>query len=157
MGLIHKVFNIECYPQIPLKAYTKENIFKLFLLDVRILGAMLELSYESLMNQDYGIAKGFFAENFVACELKVLNNKNLYSWKESKSEVEFLFDSGKYGITPVEVKSGTRTKAKSLKSYIDRYSPEKTVKLVGKVGGSNNRMIVIPLYYAEKLNEILGI
>jgi hypothetical protein len=32
-------------------------------------------------------------------------------------------------IVPVEAKSGTRTRAKSLASYIDRYKPAKTVKL----------------------------
>jgi len=58
-------------------------------------------------------------------------------------------------IIPVEVKSGGRTKAKSLKSYIERYSPERTVKLVGKVGGSDRKNLVLPLYYAGKLNEIL--
>lgn len=34
-------------------------------------------------------------------------------------------------IVPVEVKSGTRTRAKSLASYITRYRPEKAIKLAG--------------------------
>ena len=130
-------------------------MFKLFIFDVGMLGAMLELSYNDLLDQDYGMIKGFFAENFVACELKALGHGSLYSWAESKSEIEFLYVTGESEIIPVEVKSGRRTKAKSLKSYMERYSPEKTVKLVGKVGGSDKKNLVLPLYYAGKLNEIL--
>ena len=154
-GLIYKLFNVECRPQIPLKAFTKENIFKLFLFDVGMLGAMLEISYKNLMDQDYGITKGFFAENFVACEFKAMGHGNLYSWAESKSEIEFLYVSGESEIVPVEVKSGRRTKAKSLKNYIERYSPVRTVKLVGKVGGSDKKNLVLPLYYAAKLDSLI--
>lgn len=56
---------------------------------------------------------------------------------------------------PMEVESGWRPKAKSLKSYIERYLPERTVKLVGKAGGSDRKSLVLPLYYAGKLNDIL--
>jgi hypothetical protein len=49
------------------------------------------------------------------------------------------------------VKSGKGTKSKSLKSYIDRYAPQKTIKLVGKVGGNDPKQIVMPLYYAAKV------
>jgi len=154
-GLIYKVFNVECRPQIPLKAFAKENFFKLFLFDIGMLGAMLELSYNNLMDQDYGMTKGFFAENFVACEFKTLGHGNLYSWAESKSEIEFLYVTGESKIIPVEVKSGRRTKAKSLKSYIERYSPERTAKLVGKAGGSDKKDLVLPLYYAGKLSNIV--
>ena len=154
-GLIYKVFCVECRPQIPVKAFTKENFFKLFLFDVGMLGAMLELSYTSLMDHSYGITKGFFAENFVACELKALGHENLYSWNESKSEIEFLYVTDESKIIPLEVKSGKRTKAKSLDSYVERYSPEKTIKLVGKVGGSDKKRLVLPLYYAGRLGDIL--
>ena len=58
-------------------------------------------------------------------------------------------------IIPIEVKSGKRTQAKSLKSYIERYNPEKTVKLVGKLGGMDKNNIVLPLYYVSKLHQIL--
>jgi len=155
-GLIHKVFNVECRPQIPLKAFTKENIFKLFMFDIGMLGSMLEISYSNIKNQDYGITKGFFAENFIACEFKAMGYENLYSWAESKSEIEFLYVGTESEIVPVEVKSGRRTKAKSLKNYIERYSPERTVKLVGKVGGSDKKNLVVPLYYATKLNDIFN-
>ncbi|MCP4298581.1 MAG: ATP-binding protein [Proteobacteria bacterium] len=154
-GLVYKVHLIESQPRIPLKSYIKENFFKLFLFDVGILGAMLELPYDNLLNQDYGISKGYFAENFVVCEFKSTLNKSLYSWVTSKAEIEFLYVGKNSDIYPLEVKSGQRTKAKSLQSYIDRYQPGKTIKLVGKVGGSDIKNLVLPLYYSSKLKELL--
>jgi hypothetical protein len=150
-SLIHKVHLIESRPQIPLSSYVKENKFKLFLLDVGLLGAMLELSYHDFIHQQYGMMKGFFAENFVACELKAMGKPNLYSWTQSKSEIEFIYTSKASEIIPIEVKSGKRTKSKSLKSYIDRYAPQMTIKLVGKVGGNHPKQIVLPLYYVAKI------
>ncbi|KPA18612.1 ATPase AAA [Candidatus Magnetomorum sp. HK-1] len=150
-SLIHKVYLIESRPQIPLSSYIKENKFKIFLFDVGLLGAMLELSYYDFIHQQYGMMKGFFAENFVACELKAMGMSNLYSWTQSKSEIEFIYSSKTSEIIPIEVKSGKRTKSKSLKSYINRHSPQKTIKLVGKVGGYHPNQIVLPLYYATKI------
>ncbi len=155
-GLIYRVYSIENRPMVPLKALAKENRFKLFLFDVGLLGAMLELPYESLVDQDYGTVKGFFAENYVACELRASGMENLYSWTQSKSEVEFLFTAKNAEIYPLEVKSGKRTKAKSLQSFFDRYTPKKSIKLVGKAGGSDTTNLVLPVYYAGKLDAILG-
>jgi hypothetical protein len=149
--LIQKVYLIESRPQIPLSAYIKDNKFKMFLFDVGLLGAMLELTYHDFIHQQYGMIKGFFAENFVACELKAMGMSNLYSWAQSKSEIEFIYVSKTSEIIPIEVKSGKRTKSKSLKSYIDRYAPQTTIKLVGKVGGNDPKQIVMPLYYAAKI------
>ena len=153
--LVYKVFPIECKPQIPLKAFHKENFFKLFLFDVGMLAAILDLTYHDLRDQAYGITKGFFAENFVVCELKANGYETLFSWSQSKSEIEFLYVSPESDIIPIEVKSGKRTKAKSLKSYIDRYAPRKTIKFVGKVGGTDPKNIVLPLYYSGKLKTII--
>ena len=41
--------------------------------DIGMLGAMLDLSYNDSLDQDYGMIKGFFAENFVACELTLVH------------------------------------------------------------------------------------
>ncbi len=155
-GLVHKIFCIESRPRIPLKTFIRENRFKLNLFDVGLLGCMLELTHTDLTKQDFGIAKGAFAENFVACELRAMGVETLYSWRERSSEIEFLDVAPDSEIIPVEVKSGRRTKAKSLKGNIDRYTPVRTFKLVGKVGGTNDKHLLPPLYFAGKPNEILG-
>jgi len=69
----------------------------------------------------------------------------------------FFFDRTQAGeIIPIEVKSGTRTRAKSLKFYSERYNPSKTIKLIGSVGGNNEDKtnLVWPLYYAQFLTKV---
>ena len=58
-------------------------------------------------------------------------------------------------MVPVEVKSGSRTQARSLRSYIDRYAPSRAVKLVGGVGGGFGEPIETwPLYDAQFLGDL---
>ena len=53
-GLIIKI-NICNRAEVPLKAFCKNNIFKLFIFDIGLLGAMLELPVQSILKQDYGM------------------------------------------------------------------------------------------------------
>ncbi len=107
---------------LPFSAYTKENIFKLYLFDVGMLGALSDLPPKTILDYDYGTYKGFFAENFVAQEFKTAGVDSLYSWNEKTAEMEFLREvDGK--IIPVEIKSGWRTQTKSLKVFLERYHP----------------------------------
>ena len=90
-------------------------------------------------------------ENFAAMELLNSFDSQLYSWTERNSEIEFLIIKDN-NIFPVEVKSGTRTKAKSLQQYIIKYYPEKAFLLSGKnFSNANKTKIHIPLYYAGEL------
>ncbi len=135
--------------EIPLESFTKSNIFKLFVFDTGLLGAMLDLPVQAIETEEYGITKGFFAENFVAQEFKAAGVDKLYSWEENSSEIEFLrVMNGK--IVPVEVKSGRRTKAKSLGQFISRYNPETAIKISGRNLEVHEDNIIknFPLYMA---------
>lgn len=153
-GLVYKVPICE-KAQLPLKSFTKANIFKLYIFDVGLLGCMLGLDPHTIMAQDYGLVKGFFAENFVASELTASGEKNLYSWSERESEMEFVLDiDGK--IIPVEVKSGIRTKAQSLRQYLIKYKPELAVMVSGQPLNFDKRPVLrCPLYYSGRLVRIL--
>lgn len=149
-GLVYKVPICE-KSQIPFKSFTKANIFKLYVFDIGLLGCMLDLDPHTIMSQDYGLIKGFFAENFVASELTSNGEKNLYSWSERESEIEFLLDINGI-VIPVEVKSGIRTKAQSLRQYLIKYNPELAVMLSGKPLDLQKRPVLsYPLYYTGKL------
>jgi predicted AAA+ superfamily ATPase len=153
-GLAFKV-HICPKAELPLKAFTKQNIFKMFVFDVGLLGCMLELTPGTMVLQDYGQTKGFFAENFVACELFAAGETNLYSWSGRNSEIEFLKDCGGE-IVPIEVKSGIRTKAKSLRVYMERYEPRVAIKITANPlcigeGALKN----VPLYCAGRLPKYL--
>ena len=136
-----------------MKKLRRESIFKLFFFDLGMLGHMLELDYRQQQEQKT-LFKGFIAENFVQNELLVCGIRPTYSWHEGKSEIEFLYKTRAGAIVPVEVKSGKRTRAKSLAVYKGKYHPERTVKLAGVVGATDNTDLVWPLYYARFLTTL---
>jgi uncharacterized protein len=137
--------------QIPLKAFCKENIFKLYINDIGLLGTLLDLPPSAVLFDHYGFNKGFFMENFVAQELKSVAQTQLYGWAHRNSEIEFLTIKGNH-IIPVEVKSGLRTKAKSLQQYIIKYNPLQALVLSKKnFSNKNRKKINIPLYFAGKI------
>ena len=109
---------------------------------------MLDLQVEAVLRDDYGIAKGFFAENFVAQEL-IARGNNLYSWTERNAEIEFLL-MDKADIVPLEVKAGSRTQVKSLQQYIQKYSPANAIILSNKPfhNKEGKEQHYIPLYLA---------
>lgn len=59
------------------------------------------------------------------------------------SEIEFLFKHESGAIFPIEVKSGKRTRAKSLAVYVQRYQPEKTIMLVGSQGSIEDPNVLV--------------
>ena len=149
-GLINKV-NISNRAELPLKAFSKENAFKLYLFDIGLLGAMLELTPSLILLGNYAITKGFFIENFAITEIKSISTKELYSWNERNSEIEIITDNNS-SILPIEIKSGLRTKAKSLQQFILKYAPEKAYILSEKMFSTQKQLKEnIPLYYIAKL------
>ena len=151
--LVSKCYVLDCRPAAPLQGLIRENIFKLYFLDVGLLGCRLELDYADQVAQEFSY-KGFIAENFVQNELLARGMPTSYSWSEGRSEIEFLYRTGRGDIVPVEVKSGTRTRARSLRAYRERYRPERTLKLIGGAGGGDLQDLVWPLYYARFLAEL---
>lgn len=157
--LVSKSHPIESKPTSPLSALAKENIFKLFLFDIGLLGHLLGLTYQEHRTQGFNY-KGYIAENFVQNELIVMQSSAehlvTYSWEYARSEIEFLYKTNAGDILPIEVKSGKRTRAKSLSVYVDHYSPSKTIKLIGSTGAIDNQeALVLPLYYATKIPQLV--
>ena len=153
--LILRSFVIDL-PEQPLKAHLKESLFKLYLLDVGLLGALMDLPMVNILSQDYGTFKGFYAENFVAQELRAQGLYPFYNWVRNTSEVEFILSSQVSGnVLPLEVKSGFSQKSKSLSVYREKYAPNQAVKLSAHAyraarGGQteSKKLINLPLYMA---------
>ena len=136
---------------LPFPAYMKENTFKLFCFDVGILGALSMLPPKNIIDYDYGTYKGYFAENFVAQELKFSGAENICSWRERRAEVEFLKEENGT-VYPIEVKSGWVTQAKSLKVFSQKYRPPyRTIMSARNISvDTRNRSHHYPLYLAAK-------
>lgn len=154
--LVSKCHPIECQPTSPLPALAKDNYFKLFFFDIGLLGHMLSITYQEHQEQRFSY-KGYISENFVQNELIAHDHKPTYSWEYARAKIEFVIKAQNGDIIPVEVKSGKRTRAKSLASYVQRYQPIKTLKLIGSTGSLDDpKALVAPLYYAGKIEELIG-
>lgn len=153
-GLALKV-NSNLHPSTPVMAGAKESSFKLFLFDVGLLGAIINLNPESIMRYDYGSYKGYFAENFVLQELYSYGLNKIVTWSGKTSEIEFVLEING-NIIPVEVKAGINTKAKSLLAFINKYRPVYSVKFTGNKFGCDMRKRIFnyPLYMILKFPEL---
>ncbi|WP_341238242.1 AAA family ATPase [uncultured Limnobacter sp.] len=155
--LVLKNYPIEGMPRSPLAAYQKENYFKLFLFDIGLLNNMLGISLKEIKQQGFEY-KGYLAENFVQQELAAQGLEPSYSWFDARAEIEFILSDSEGNVIPVEVKSGKRTRAKSLQSYITKCQPLKTFKLTATQGSSplEQQHIVLPLYYSGHLAYLVN-
>ena len=132
---------------------------KLFLFDVGLLNHMLGSNYREIKQQNYELSvynyRGYVAENFVQQELTAIGVDPSYSWNDARAEIEFILATDEGDIVPVEVKSGKRTRAKSLASYAEKCTPSKTFKLTGTQGSSalEQTNIVMPLYFTQYLPQ----
>ena len=123
-GLIYKVPLIST-PKIPLSAYADLQAFKIYLLDVGLLGAMSNLSAKTILHNHelFQEFRGAITENYVAQEL-VHSQYSLFYWtSEGKAEIDFIIEQDD-SIYPIEVKSGNSSKKKSLRVYGDMYHPK---------------------------------
>jgi hypothetical protein len=118
-GLIYRI-QIVNQGLSPLFAFTKESFFKLYLFDVGILNALSGLSPAEILNYDFGTFKGYLLENFVLGQLIKLFGKNIFTWTEGTSEVDFIREIEGVNV-PIEVKAGINLKAKNLTQFISKY------------------------------------
>ena len=133
--------------EIPLKVYTQDNTFKLYLSDIGILTSLLEIEFSEILLNENFMFKGAIVENYVA-QAFIANNISLYYWNSgNKAEVDFLLYN-KDGIIPVEVKAGNNTQSKSLNIYREKYNPKYSIRISTKNFGFTNGIKSIPLYAA---------
>ena len=145
---------IRSQPTVPLAALCKENDFKLYLFDVGILGHLLGLRYADHKNQAMNY-KGFVAENFFLTEYRSRIGYPIYNWMLRGAEIEFLHRDGSGTVVPIEVKSGKRTRARSLDSYITRYRPPHAAKFANVHSATRSGVVSTwPLYDVQFLRDL---
>lgn len=123
-GLAYKVQRVNA-PRLPFKFYEDLNAFKLFMLDVGLMGAMAETSAESMLVGDnvFSEYKGAFTELFVFTQLKSRHFSLYYHTVESSTiEIDFL-TQWHDRVIPIEVKAEVNVKEKSLHTFINN-NPE---------------------------------
>ncbi len=153
-GLINIVYNISL-PKLPLAGYTDNSKFKIYMHDTGLLGAILNLSSNVILDptelfQEYN---GAFTENFVAMELIAGGYDKLFYWtSKSEAEVDFIIQK-ENKIYPVEVKSGLNRNIKSLRSYAEKYDPDLIYRLSPRNFIQSEIFINIPLYAINYLKQ----
>ena len=153
-GLVYKINKVET-PKIPLKMHFKEDYFKLYMLDIGLLGAQAEIKPADILTNGADIVddmNGALDEQFVCQELKAAGVSPLFYWgrEGSTAEIDFI-TQGSGEIIPVEVKSAKHTKSQSLKVYMQENKPSRAVRTSLKNYGvmQNNfegYLYSVPLY-----------
>ena len=157
-GLVHKIQRVTV-PNSPLKAYEDLKAFKLFMLDVGLLSCMVRLNQSVLLNGNelFKEFKGALTEQYVLQQFITLNKLNTYYWTNHRgsAEINFLIDSGEK-IVPVEVKAEKNLKAKSLKSYCEKFAPSISVRTAMIDYKREDWLINMPLWAIEVLQNELN-
>lgn len=150
-GLIYQVHKIT-KPGLPIGAYAALDAFKLFVLDVGLLGALSGLEAKTILGK-YEIFqefKGAIAEQYVLQQFKTIDDMPIYYWtnETSRSEVDFVIQR-ESKVIPVEVKAATNLKARSLKIYMEQFKPELAIRTSLADYKKTENLVDIPLYAIE--------
>ncbi len=154
-GLIHKAYHTDT-PKIPLNAYIHHDIFKIYLSDTGLLGAMANLSAKAIIYGDevFQEFKGALIENYVAQSLVQQGYETIYWTSSGQAEIDFVI-SLQDKAYPLEVKSGISSKKKSLLTYIQKYQPSFGIRVSPMNLKLNGAILNCPLYFIEKLPALL--
>lgn len=152
-GLVHKVSRVNA-AGIPLKAYVDLKAFKLFIVDVGLLGCMAGLRQRTLLDGDdlFVEFKGALTEQYVCQQLKTIEDLGVYYYTNDRGscEIDFVVDTGEQ-IVPIEVKAEINLRAKSLKTYRERFEPELSVRTSMADYKKEDWLLNLPLYTIENI------
>lgn len=154
-GLVHKVSRVNA-AGIQLKAYEDLKAFKLFIVDVGLLSCMTGLRQRTLLdgNDLFNEFKGALTEQYVCQQLKTIDDLGVYYYTNDRGscEVDFIIDTGEQ-IVPVEVKAEVNLKAKSLKTYREKFNPEISVRTSMADYKKEAWLVNLPLYAVEEISK----
>ena len=155
-GLVHKISRVNA-AGMPLKAYEDLKAFKLFVLDIGLLGCMSGLHQQTLLdgNELFVEFKGALTEQYVCQQLENLDDLAIYYYTNDKGscEVDFVVDTGEQ-IIPIEVKAEVNLKAKSLKVYHEKFNPKISVRTSMADYKEDDWLINLPLYAIDNIAEL---
>lgn len=154
-GLVYKVCRVSS-TQMPLKFYEDSNAFKLFIVDIGLMGAMANTPAEAVIvdNSIFKEYKGAFTELYVQNEMRAAGITIYYHTPDnSVIEVDFLIQKG-CEIVPIEVKAEQNLRSKSLKTFINNHPELKGVRLSMSGKSDEGWMINLPLYHF--IDELTG-
>ncbi len=154
-GLIHKINRVS-KPALPLKAYEDMGAFKLYLLDIGLLGAMANLDVKTLLdgNLIFSEFKGALTEQYVLQQLVTDAEISIFYWSSEKSDGEIdLLIQYKNEIVPIEVKAAENLQAKSLRAFAEKNKSKMAIRTSMSDFREETWLTNLPLY---AINELTG-
>lgn len=137
-----------------LKAYEDLKAFKLFIVDVGLFGCMTGLRQNTLLDGDdlFVEFKGTLSEQYVCQQLKTIEDLSIYYYTNDRGscEIDFVVDTDEQ-ILSIEVKAEINLRAKSLKTYGDRFEPELSVRTSTANYRKEDWLLNLPLYAIENI------
>lgn len=151
-GLIYKVYNVKA-PRLPLASYEDRAAFKIFVLDVGLLGAMSNLKATTIVdgNSIFTEFKGALTEQYVLQQLVLRYEPYYYAKSNSTQEIDFLLQDEEDEIVPLEVKAETNVKAKSLRQFVADNRSKKAYRISMNDYQQEDRVTNVPLYAVNGL------
>ena len=155
-GLVHKVSRVNT-AGIPLRVYEDLKAFKLFIVDVGLLGCMARLHQRTLLDGNglFVEFKGALTEQYVCQQLKTIEDLDVYYYTNDRGscEVDFVVDTGGM-IVPIEVNAEVNLRAKSLKTYQEKFSPEISIRTSMADYKKEEWLVNLPLYAIDQITQI---
>lgn len=148
-GLIYKVNRVSKL-SMPLKFYEEFGSFKLYVLDLGLLGALTEAPADQVLigNNIFAEYKGAFTEQYVAQQLVAQGIKSYYyTNKNSTNEIDFVIQTEKIHL--IEVKAEENLKSKSLKAVLEEYEELEGWRFSMSPYRKLTRITNVPLYLIE--------
>ena len=142
---------------LPLESGVKENYFKMVFLDIGLLHAVNGVYADTVGATDFtAIYKGAIAEQFVGQEIIAYHNPftktSLYYWtreaKNSNAELDYLIVKNSE-IIPIEIKSGSKGRIKSLIMFLKNYKIDIGVKISQAEFDEELPIMSLPFYAIE--------
>ncbi|MBI4648540.1 MAG: ATP-binding protein [Bacteroidia bacterium] len=134
---------------IPPAAYIDLPNFKIYMNDTGLLMLKSQVPQQLILLDDQKSIgfKGAITENYIAAVL-VGKGRSLWYWTSGNTaEIDFVIIN-ETEVIPVEVKSGTHIKSRSLSVYCNKYNPPYSIRFSEKNFGFENNIKSIPLYAA---------
>lgn len=156
-GTIHKLTRVSA-GEVPLRGFEDCESFKIYLIDIGLLSAMCKLDRKTLIDgvDFYDQYKGALTEQYVLQELIGNEDIELHYWSPDTghSELDFVIQAGNV-VAPLEAKAERNLKAKSLKSFSERYNTKLRFRTSMSPFVASDYVIDIPLYAVAKVPEIM--
>lgn len=161
-GLINQVFSTNA-TGLPLRSLIHEKRFKLLFLDIGLVSSAVQYDPQLMMNNYLlGVNRGALTEQFVGQELLANQDcyldSEIYYWSRdvrgSTAEIDYVMQAGSQ-IIPVEVKSGSTGRMKSLHMFMAEHHSSLGIRISALPFGRHQNIASIPFYLVSELERLI--